>query len=695
MKIQLPKLGKEAIAFPHFPTKHQAFLFRAWEYLPVKKIASILQTTEDNVRRAAAEMGLPATEANAKWLKNGYITVIRALWHILPYGQLLDALELDEETFAVILREEDFLDFKLQNKPICETVTWRELTEEEAQQTAEIRRIMRGIDLGGVAPFDFRYEVPDLQFSGNEVFQTRMIYLFSGLYQNAFDVESEEYCSDEMLDAYRKLGINAVWTQGVLFRLTEFPFAPELSHGWQERLARMKRFADRLSRFGIRLFLYINEPRPVSADFASKWGSICGHRAEDDKICLCTATPEVKEYLMGAMETICRTVPNIGGFFTITRSENHTHCHSHTDLPGAIPCNCPRCSARSVEDTVAEVISCLRQGIDRADPDIKLFAWSWAWYEYTEEIVKRLPKRVILLTQSERNMPFEIGGVRGDVKDYSMSIIGPSETAKQEWAWAKQRGLEIGAKVQVNTTWEASTVPALPVYPSIEAHMEALKKEGTSHLMLSWTLGGYPSYSLAHAAKYFYERCEFPKESDAIRRASEQFTEAFREFPFHIETLYYGPQNAGPSSLLYATPTGYEATMTCYAYDDLDTWRSIYPADVFETQFSKLCERWKQGLDLLKDEPPSQTVRMAKAAYALFCSSLDQVRFYRARERGDRKTMAECAARECRTARDLLALMNEDASIGFEAANHYYFSKGQLAEKILNCTDLIRKLDRA
>ena len=41
--------------------------------------------------------------------------------------------------------------------------------------------------------------------------------------------------------------------------------------------------------------------------------------------------------------------------------------------------------------------------------------------------------------------------------------------------------------------------------------------------------------------------------------------------------------------------------------------------------------------------------------------------------------------------KQMLELMNKNASIGFEAANHYYFSKGQLAEKIVNCKYLIEK----
>ena len=54
--------------------------------------------------------------------------------------------------------------------------------------------------------------------------------------------------------------------------------------------------------------------------------------------------------------------------------------------------------------------------------------------------------------------------------------------------------------------------------------------------------------------------------------------------------------------------------------------------------------------------------------------------------------MRKIAENEEKTARDMLSLMNRSAAIGFEAANHYYFSKGALAEKVLNCRHLSRML---
>ena len=689
MKFALPKLGAAPVALPHFPTRQQAFLFRAWEYVPADKIAKLLHTTEETVRGAAAEMGLPDYAPGDTWLEKGYITIIRRLWHILPYDQLLELLEMDEQSFAFLLKEEDFLDHKLGDKPNCEAIYWRELTAEEQRQTAKIKAVMEKVDISGVPPFAFSYQVPTLAFEGDSVFDTRIIYAFSGLYQHAFDVDSYTYLSDEQLAAYQALGINGIWTQGVLSQLAKFPFAPELSEGYQQRLARMQALSQRLSKFGMKLYLYINEPRYMPLRFFDKYPHLKGHTVED-KGCLCTSTREVQNYLRDTIGEICRAVPDLGGFFTITATENMTNCYSHSGKDGK-NCNCPRCLTRTKGEVIAESIACVAEGAHRVSSDIKVFAWSWAWQNAYEDIIRHLPKDVIVLSQSEVDVPFEIGGVKGKVRDYSMSIPGPGERAKAEWAIARECGLQVGAKVQINTTWEAATIPALPVAPSIEEHMQRLKDQGVRHLLLSWTVGGYPCANIAAAARFFYEKCSYDPKKSPTYAAEKKFAAAFREFPFHIKTVYTGPHNAGPSTLLFEKPTGYQATMTCFAYDDLESWRSIYPVDVYEDQFRKLCDGWAEGMALLPEGDESETALMAHAAECIFRSCLLQIRFIRARDAGRYADAADIAEKELAVAEKMLSLMNKNAALGYEAANHYYFSKGQLAEKILNCHYLMEK----
>ena len=95
---------------------------------------------------------------------------------------------------------------------------------------------------------------------------------------------------------------------------------------------------------------------------------------------------------------------------------------------------------------------------------------------------------------------------------------------------------------------------------------------------------------------------------------------------------------------------------------------------------------------MLKSEPECETIIMAKAAYCLYKSSRDQVRFYLARDNNDTESMRNAAQSELETANEMLALMNKNAAIGFEAANHYYFSKRMICEKIINCKYLLQKL---
>ncbi len=687
MIFTLPPIGMNAIPLTHFPTRHQASIFRACEYVPVEKIAKILDADEAAIREAMSDMGLADFAPGNLWLGRGYITIIRRMWHILPYEQLCELLDTDEQSLARLMRDEDFLDIKLSEKPKCDRVRWRELTDAEKERTQKIKQVMQTLDLSGKAPFDFDYRVPRLEFEGKECFDTRMIYAFSGLYQHAFDVDSENYLPDGQLAAYRDLGINGIWTQGILSQLAEFPFDPAISAGYEKRLERLCAMTERLDRYGIKLYLYLNEPRSMPVAFFEEHPQLRGHIMNGDA-CLCVSTEEVSDYLRNAVEAICRAAPKLGGFFTITRSENLTNCYSHAGEAG-FPCSCPRCRERSVGEVVAHTIRCMQEGAHRVDPRIKVFAWSWRWDSHSEEIIRHLPKEVILLSQSELDMPFEIGGIKGNVLDYSMSIVGPGELAKKEWAVAREVGLEVGAKVQINTTWEASTIPAIPVAPSIQAHMEQLRNEKVRHLLLSWTLGGYPSRNIAAAARYFYESCHVYDEKANPSEAEKQFAEAFAEFPFYIQTLYFGPQNAGPSNLLFEKPTGYRASMTCFAYDDLESWRSIYPVDTFESQFESLCQKWKRGLDMLPGTDECEEAVMAKAAYCLFASSLNQIRFIRARDEKRYADAVHAAKGELDIAMKMLSLMNKNAAIGYEAANHYYFSKNQMAEKILNCLYVI------
>ena len=65
-----------------------------------------------------------------------------------------ELLEMEAAEFAVVLREDDFLDIKLREKPDCQELYWRDLTEAELQATAPIKAVMDTLSLEGKKPFE-------------------------------------------------------------------------------------------------------------------------------------------------------------------------------------------------------------------------------------------------------------------------------------------------------------------------------------------------------------------------------------------------------------------------------------------------------------------------------------------------------------------------------------------------------------
>jgi hypothetical protein len=49
---------------------------------------------------------------------------------------------------------------------------------------------------------------------------------------------------------------------------------------------------------------------------------------------------------------------------------------------------------------------------------------------------------------------------------------------------------------------------------------------------------------------------------------------------------------------------------------------------------------------------------------------------------------------ELTLAQEMFALTREDSRIGYEASNHYYYYPFDLAEKVVNCDWVLRRLSR-
>lgn len=726
-----PARAQSAIAETHFPSRLHQFVWRNWELANTGRMARLVGATEAQVLELGASMGLPPKRTlSAEQLRRMYITVIRQNWHLLPEAQIIDLLGWTRERFSFTLKEDDFLDIKLGPKPPCEPLRYRAPSPEEQRRAAEIRDLVRkefGAALGergeDLAQFVAAYAKPVTRQlkprPENAVWDPRIVYSFFALYGDPLLEPDIDPFPDEYLAQLADIGVNAVWMQAVLNTLAPSKTFPEFGKDWEKRFQTLDKLIQRTSRFGIQIFFYLNEPRAMPAEFFAKRRELRGaeHRG---LYSLCTSTPPVRDWISDSVRHVTKHAPGLGGYFTISASENHTNCYSHVkpwSQTAERVKDCPRCARRDAWEVLADLHRAMREGIDAAGfRNVKLIAWDWGWtYDTCEKIIPLLPKDVAVMSISEWDQPVNRGGVRTQVKEYSLSVPGPGPRALNNWAAARRQGLKAMAKLQISNTWEMSAVPYVPVPPLVVEHGEKLSQAGISGVLASWTCGGYPSPNLE--AMLSFARAGHPGKDEILRRVAERrygaaaaadvigawrgFSQAFQEFPYGV-AIYVIPVQHGPANLLRMEPTGHRAAMMLFPHDALPQWCGAYPPEAVAQQFTKMAAGWKEALPVFRKAMARASgpyapldLAIAETCYHHFQSVANQVRFYMLRgktDAGARREMAALARREIELAKAQYRLARRHSILAYEGTNHYYYTPLDLVEKVLNAHQVIRQL---
>ena len=740
-EIQLPEGNSpEPVVFPHFPTTMHTFIWRNWPIVDVERLAKVLETSPDNIRTVAESMGLsaqhPVPPQNQKRI---YISLIRRNWHLLPNKQLLTLLDFTPEQLALSLKEDDFLFAKLgMLKPKCQPLIYHKPKDEENQRCQEIKGIIDSYfadDLKSPAEEPFQFFSSLNQVQPNKTteiskeksrFSLRYIYSYASMFGDPLLTSDPDSCSDGLMQKLSAIGVDGIWIHTVLNQLAPSAIFPEFGKGSDIRLKNLTELVKRARKYNIGIYLYMNEPRSMPAGFFAGREDMKGVE-ENQNFALCTSNPLVRKWIVESLAHVFKNVPDLAGVFTITASENLTTCASHYTSD-----KCPRCSKRQESEIILEVNKAIEEGVHQGNPKAKVITWDWGWKDtWGKEIIPKLPKSVWLMSVSEWSKPIERGGIKTEVGEYSISAVGPGPRALGQWKLAKEAGLKTIAKMQINNSWEISAVPYLPVLDLIAEHCQNLLKQDVNGLMLSWSLGGYPSPNLALIEQF--DRPTPPTKEQALdamaktmygekaapiaRKAWTNFSQAFQEYPYNSNVLYRCPVQYGPSNLLYSKPTGYAATMVGLPYDDVNGWVSPYSADVFAEQFSKMAKGWSNGMIELqkaqelvpsdKKQAAEEQKRFAEAAGLHFSTVANQVNFTVLRnsllkkdqqitpEEHQKKiaAMKKILQSEIDIAHQLFILARQDSRIGFEASNHYYYVPVDLMEKVINCRYILDRIE--
>lgn len=688
-----------------FPTRWQQVLFRNYGKVPSRVLGRLLGMDAFTLAEEAEKMGLGGMLEEDAWIRKGYVTVIRSNWNLLPDSAIAQLLGTDEEAYRTILREDDFLSVKLGEKVHCTVPVYTPLTEEQEQETRRIGAFVKSVYCPRqVRPFDFYpQDSPCPPLPASKAGE-RVIYSYSSLFGDLLESGDFSSYSDDCLRRLQERGITGVWIYGQLQKLSPCPFEEERSRGYEKRRKNLALLTARCKKFKIGLYLYLNEPRALPKGILS--AAYCGEE-KDGYTAFCMQKQASRDYLTQAVCGLMQAVPDLAGIITITMSENYTHCFSRGKT------HCAHCPDIRPQDAAADVNNLIYRGVRRSGSSARVIANLWGWSPFmnwdekmVQEGIDRLDKGIEVMCVSEYGKKFTVDGTESEVIDYSISHPGPSEASRKALEYAAALGHKVWAKIQLNNSWECSAVPFIPVFPLQAEHLNALSSLHIENYMLSWTLGGYPSplLSLVNFCKggkcdlEGWLKAEYGEEAERIRAATEQFAAAFRNYPFSVDVLYKSPVTIGPGLLWQRGKISLPPGMVCFPYDAAEEYSAPYGAERYAAIMEQLADEWKKGIDLLpqKQQPHfRQIYRYAVVCYSHFLSAALYTRFIGQKKEkfSDRKAVLTLLDREYENVLSLYRLTSEDACIGFEASNHYFYNENTLLEKLINIKELRKEFE--
>ena len=265
----------DALSFPHFPDRVHAFVWRNWSLVDAKRLAEVLDTPVENVIAIATSMGLPQSQPlSPETTTRAYITILRRNWHLLPYEQLLQLLDLSAEELAFSLHEDDFLFIKLGSlKPKCAVLRYIPPTAETSRRAAQIKQLLQqyfGNQLTEPGEPRFHFVEQLSQIDPNEVRKPvdpermkrglRFIYSYFAPFGDPLLNAQADPFPEGLLSKLADVGVNGVWLHVVLRQLAPGgEYFPEFGEGHQTRLATLRRLVARAKRYGIGVYLYMND----------------------------------------------------------------------------------------------------------------------------------------------------------------------------------------------------------------------------------------------------------------------------------------------------------------------------------------------------------------------------------------------------------------------------------------------------
>ena len=553
------------------------------------------------------------------------------------------------------------------------------------------------------------------------------------------DAGPDQFYHENVLLRLAMHGFNGIWIRGALRTFAKNSAFPEFGEDAEEICAELRRLCERAARFGMSVYLYMNEPMGLGENdaFWEAHPQVRGPQGRTSGVnFLCSSTDEVKTYLRESSRYVFEHVPELAGVLLITASEYPSHCWSHTRIPGNAEqitemidagTLCPRCAERTPQEVVGEIVGLIRDGIRAVKPEAEIVAWNWSWSMWEDDpqrgVLEALPDDVIVMGDYERGEPTEACGFAYTNDEYSIKVIGPSPRFTGVADFQRERGLPVYAKLQIGTTHENPNVPCLPTLQKVARKWRTLVEAGVTGMMTCWNFGNMPSLGTEVAGEMTFAPQPSPEEAvasvatrhfgaDAAAHAVagwRQLCRAQDDFPTSIPVMYYGPMSRGPAfhfvfdQVDQAFPRSWLLDRNLEG-DRLD-WVSPFGAEKVLECYRAVAEQWAEGTEMMREglpkaHGPARDALQREIGMAAFCltqlvSSANVVEFLLARDafyasedadekRGLLDRMEQVCRAELDNAKSAMPLCDVDSRLGWHGEAYGYTINRELIEDKLD-----------
>jgi len=327
--------------------------------------------------------------------------------------------------------------------------------------------------------------------------------------------------------------------------------------------ARMRDLIDRAARFGIKVYT------PIIYQYLG--------------------TPESEAGLRRLVRDILKDFPDIRGYVLLTEGFWYGKWGGGH---GA--------SREYLEDWArnwSRAVGIVAEECHRVNPAIEILPWEYNIDFRPQNVdmkrffVQQLPGDTIPLFTWENGKSFEMDGMQGYLRDYSLNQVGPAEVTAAQIAEARQRGMKVYCKADSFTSWQFGTIPYLPFPYQWYERYQALAKYGVNGTLESWSSGYKPNLMAELRAWTCWDDApaldellralaarEFGAENAAaVVAAWDLFSQAIRRVP--DTGPHMGTNNAVGNPLFFQEPPARTVTFT-HSWTDHSRWMGYFGSNV-------------------------------------------------------------------------------------------------------------------